>query len=87
MKINLIKSLTENFESYSGKTVSGVEFWLARDLQVLLGYEKWSNFKTVINKAKTACEISGNEIFDHFAGVGKTIKMPKKGLKQSKSLK
>jgi len=77
MKTQLINTLTENFESYAHKTKEGVEFWLARDLQHLLGYTKWDNFQSVISKAKTACEISEQEIVDHFADVGKTIGMPK----------
>ena len=77
MKVEVIKSLTDNFESFAKQTETGVEFWLARDLQHLLGYEKWANFQSVISKAKTACENSGYIISDHFAGVGKTIKMPK----------
>ena len=77
MKPEIIKSLTDNFESFAKQTETGVEFWLARDLQHLLGYEKWVNFQSVISKAKTACESSGHRIPDHFAGVGKTIKMPK----------
>ncbi len=77
MKSNLIKSLTDNFESNSHKTEEGVEFWLARDLQHLLDYSKWDNFQSVISKAKTACEMSGEDIFNHFADVGKTIQMPK----------
>ncbi|MEK6731019.1 MAG: DNA damage-inducible protein D [Pseudomonadota bacterium] len=77
MKIEIIKSLTNNFEIYAKKTENGVEFWLARDLQNLLGYEKWDNFKSVIAKAKTACELSGHKSSDHFADVGKTIQMPK----------
>lgn len=36
-----------------------MEFWLARDLQHLLGYTKWDNFLNVVSKAKTACEVSG----------------------------
>ncbi|PKQ60147.1 DNA damage-inducible protein D [Labilibaculum manganireducens] len=66
-----------NFESHADKTYEGVEFWMARDLQHLLGYSKWDNFQAVISKAKTACELSEQEINDHFAGVGKTIQMPK----------
>lgn len=73
MKIEIIKSLTNNFESYAKKTDNGVEFWLARDLQSLLGYEKWDNFKSVISKAKIACELSGHKITDHFADVGKKV--------------
>lgn len=77
MKSNLIKSLTENFEHNSHTTEEGIEFWLARDLQHLLDYSKWDNFQGVISKAKTACELSGEEILNHFADVGKTIQMPK----------
>ncbi len=39
MKSDLIQSLTENFEAHAQQTESGVEFWLARDLQHLLGYD------------------------------------------------
>jgi len=77
MKQEIIMSLTENFESYANKTENGIEFWFARDLQCLLGYSKWDNFLNVISKAKTACEISGGNTIDHFADIGKTIKMPK----------
>lgn len=47
-----------------------MEFWYARELMVALQYGKWSNFKKVIDKAKLACELSGNEVFKHFADVG-----------------
>ena len=77
METSIIRSLTKNFESYAHKTSDGVEFWMARDLQHLLAYTKWDNFQSVISKAKTACELSGEEILDHFADVGKTIQMPK----------
>ncbi|MCK5015722.1 MAG: DNA damage-inducible protein D [Candidatus Peribacteraceae bacterium] len=76
MKKELIQSLTKDFESFARETDNDVEFWLARDLQHLLGYTKWDNFQSVISKAKTACEVSEHDISDHFAGVGKTIKMP-----------
>ena len=52
-------------------------FWLARDLQKLLDDDKWANFLNVIAKAKITCESSGHQVINHFAGVGKTIKMPK----------
>ncbi|MDX1920035.1 MAG: DNA damage-inducible protein D [Candidatus Caenarcaniphilales bacterium] len=77
MKSEIIQSLTDNFEAHAKRTDSGIEFWLARDLQHLLGYEKWDNFLNVISKAKIACEVSSNEASDHFADVGKTIQMPK----------
>jgi DNA-damage-inducible protein D len=73
MKTSIIHSLTENFESCAHKTSDGVEFWMARDLQHLLSYTKWDNFQGVISKAKTACELSDQEIDDHFADVGKMV--------------
>ncbi len=77
METEIIKSLTINFESFANKTDDGVEFWLARDLQKLLNYTKWRNFELVINKAKTACETSNQEVVNHFADASKTIQMPK----------
>ena len=73
MKSDLIHSLTADFESFAQKTESGIEFWLARDLQHLLGYAQWRNFMLVISKAKTACEVSNHDIADHFADVGKMV--------------
>ena len=73
MKTELIQSLTEDFEAHAQQTDNGVEFWLARDLQHLLGYSKWDNFLNVVSKAKTACEVSGYEVPDHFPDVGKMV--------------
>lgn len=73
MKADLIHTLTDNFEAHAQQAENGVEFWLARDLQYLLGYTKWDNFLNVVSKAKTACEISGHQVGDHFADVGKMV--------------
>ena len=70
-----ITTLTENFEDFSHTTQEGINFWLARDLQHLLDYGKWDNFKNVISKAKTACELSEQNIEDHFADVGKMVEI------------
>ena len=56
---------------------SNTNYWYARDLMTQLGYTEWRNFTAVINKAKTACEVSGHLIPDHFVDVNKTIQMPK----------
>lgn len=82
MKTDLIHTLTDTFEAHAQQTEGGVEFWLARDLQHLLGYTKWDNFLNVVSKAKTACEVSGHAVYDHFADVGKTIAMPKGAVKE-----
>ena len=56
---------------------SDIEFWFARDLQQPLGYARWENFLTVINKAMAACEGTGITIDDHFRGVTKMISLGK----------
>jgi DNA-damage-inducible protein D len=73
METNQIQTLTTTFEGHAQKTENEVEYWLARDLQFLLGYTKWDNFLNVIAKAKTACEVSGHAVEDHFADVGKMV--------------
>ncbi len=54
---------------------NGVEFWYARELYPILGYTKWENFLTAINRAKEACEKSKNPVISHFPGARKIVKM------------
>jgi DNA-damage-inducible protein D len=75
MKTDLVHTLTGNFEAHAQQTENGIEFWLARDLQHLLGYDEWRNFTTVIIKAKTACEVSNQAISDHFVDVNKMVEL------------
>jgi len=82
MKIALIRTLTETFEGHAQQTEDGLEYWLARDLQQLLGYSEWRNFTAVTAKARTACECSGHQVVDHFVDVNKTIAMPKGAAKK-----
>lgn len=82
MKTEIVHQLTATFEGHAQKTENGVEYWLARDLQQLLGYAEWRNFTAVLNKAKTACEVSGHQVSDHFVDVNKTIQMPKTAEKE-----
>jgi DNA-damage-inducible protein D len=73
MNTELVHTLTVTFEGHAQKTESGVEYWLARDIQVLLGYSEWRNFIAVIDKAKAACEGSNHLIPDHFVDVNKMV--------------
>lgn len=82
MKQGIIRSLTETFEGHAQQTEDGVEYWLARDLQHLLGYTKWDNFLNVISKARTACEVSGQDVANHFADVGKMVDLGSGGRRE-----
>ena len=75
MEHELVHTLTESFEGHAQEMENGVEYWLARDLQHLLDYAKWSNFLNVVSKARTACETSGHDISDHFADIGKMVEL------------
>ena len=75
MKNELIQTLTENFEGHAQQTENDVEYWLARDVQHLLGYGEWRNFLSVISKAKTACEISEHDMDNHFVEVNKMVEL------------
>jgi DNA-damage-inducible protein D len=74
MKKDLILMLHNNFENASQNS-EGVEFWFARDLQILLGYSQWRNFILVIEKAKVACLNAKQNILDHFAEVSKMVEL------------
>ncbi|SMN01590.1 DNA-damage-inducible protein D [uncultured Candidatus Thioglobus sp.] len=73
MKNEIIQSFTENFDTHSQTTDSGIEFWFARDLQLLLSYSDWRNFYQVITKAKISCEASNNKPSDHFVDANKMV--------------
>jgi DNA-damage-inducible protein D len=63
------------FEDIKNITDAGVEFWYARELQILLEYTEWRNFEKVIDKAKLACQNSGNAVSDHFVDVNKMVEL------------
>ena len=52
---------------------SDVEFWYARELMVLLGYERWENFDKAIQRAMDSCEVSGIAVENHFREVTKMV--------------
>ncbi len=76
MKKEIIVRLNRKFEGAAHQK-EGVEYWMARDIQVLLDYDEWRNFLKVIDKAKTACHKSRQAVKDHFVDANKTIPMPK----------
>ena len=46
-----------------------IEFWYARELMLLLGYERWENFDKAISRAMESCDTSGITVSDHFREV------------------
>lgn len=74
MEKSTIIKLNKSFEE-SAYEQDGVEYWLARELQELLGYSDWRNFLNAVDKAKESCKTTGEDIFDHFVDVTKMVKI------------
>ena len=69
-----IKVIMEQYDAVVHKEENvNIEFWYARELMPLLGYERWENFEKAINRAMSSCEASGIDISDHFREVTKMI--------------
>ena len=77
MEKQLISKLKLTFDDIAHKTEDGTEYWLARELQSVLGYSQWRRFSETVERAKIACKTSSFNVSDHFASVGKTIELPK----------
>jgi DNA-damage-inducible protein D len=63
------------FEGIRQEDDGGAEFWFARDLAPLLDYQDYRNFQRVIEKAKQACEQSGQPVADHFGDITKMVEI------------
>jgi DNA-damage-inducible protein D len=74
MKKELIKELFDKFEN-ACYMYEGIECWSAREMQEILGYSKWENFVNVIDRAKYACENSGEKVIYHFPDIGKMVEI------------
>jgi len=81
MKKELIEELFQKFEE-ACYLYNNLECWSARELQEILGYSKWDNFKNAVEKAKKSCENAGFAVSDHFADVGKMIEIGKGGQRE-----
>jgi DNA-damage-inducible protein D len=75
MKDETIDDLLKDFEGKVQQDKNGVEFWHARDLQVLFQYELWQKFQNVIEKAEHSCEQSNYDVLDHFIQVDKMVEI------------
>ena len=61
-----------------------VEVWFARELQTVLGYARWDNFLSAINRAVDSCNTQGINVDDHFREVTKMISIAKGAMREVK---
>lgn len=86
MEKNIITQLHKTFEDCVHQE-DGVEYWFARELQLLLGYDRWENFENAINRAKIACTNAKNDVTDHFRGVTKMVDVGSGATREIQDLK
>ena len=73
-----------NFDSIRQETEQGIEYWSARDLSKLLGYDRWENFDVAVKRAKTACTQIGQNVQDHLRDATKMMPLGKGGSRAGK---
>jgi DNA-damage-inducible protein D len=75
MNKELLQKMQSQFDALAHKEPGSeeVEFWFARELQQPLGYARWENFMTAIQRAIESCQTTGFEPEDHFRGVTKMV--------------
>lgn len=73
-----IQALTRSFDALVQRMPEhDIEFWFARDLMLPLGYSRWENFQTALERAIASCTATGHDPDDHFRGVTKMIEAGK----------
>ena len=76
--MNQIEKYQETiFEDIKHTDSNGNEFWYARELQKILEYKDWRNFKKVIDKAVLSAKNSNSPITDWVVEVNTPIKTGK----------
>lgn len=74
MNSDTILEMKNRLDSYAQVVdAENIEFWFARDLQEPLGYARWENFITAIQRAIESCKSISYNPDDHFRGVTKMI--------------
>ena len=69
MSTRLTKKTMSLFESIKHVDKTNIEYWTSRTLWKVLEYTEYRHFLPVIDKAKLACENSGQRIEDHFEDI------------------
>ncbi len=69
------KNYSKTFEDIKHIDENGIEFWYARELQLVLDYKEWRKFEGVVQKAMKSCENSDIHTLDHFVVVDKMVQI------------
>ncbi len=76
MDSKVVATIKESFDRVIQRDeINQIEFWYARDLMLLLGYERWENFDKAITRAKDSCYAAKVPIVNHFREVTKMVRL------------
>lgn len=87
MSKKLTKKTMTLFESIKHVDENGAEYWTSRSLWKILEYNEYRNFIPVIEKAKIACENSGQRIEDHFVDINEMVAIGSGAVRPIESIK
>jgi len=71
--LDSLNSTVKALEQVKREAPNGEDYWMARDIQGILGYAKWDTFEGVIERSKMACESAGFRVAYHFLDTKKMI--------------
>jgi DNA-damage-inducible protein D len=78
---------SKGFESIKKVDENGVEYWTARELQVVLGYRRWEFFDETVSRAMRSALNSGQIAEDHFRRLTKMVKLGSDSVRKIKDWK
>ena len=81
-RVTAIKTQFDKITHYVEGT--DIEYWLARELMSLLGYERWENFEKAIERAMESCKSAKIAASDHFREVTKMVDLGSKAKRNVK---
>ena len=77
----------KDFEGIKKIDEDGVEYWEARELLPVLGYENWQKAEEVIGRAARACINSGQNVDNHFNRSVKMVEIGSNTVREVKNYK
>ena len=65
----------KTFEKIKHIDENGLEYWCAREFQIVLEYKEWRKFEGVVKRAKITCQNTGISVVDHFVDIDKMVQI------------
>lgn len=69
------KNEKPDFEAIKRFSPYETEYWSARELGNLLGYDSWRNFEAAIKRAMTSCRQTGQNVEEHFVKTNSLVEL------------